>query len=262
MKTAAGLILISLVSTPVLAQTAQPTPQATGNALTRSLNAAPPATAPATVTPGPFPSSPARPAAATTPVSPVTTAAPGVAGPPATTVPRANPASPASAVVPTAPVIASPVVTARPATSATTAPTTPSRPEPAPASASPVPAPPTVLNPAAVAALPFSVTLPTGFQITTGRPGPDFNVYTIRRGNQPFVMIYAGPSSQFPIYSGDIVEAAGRASVVTVEGVQRRAVEHLFQRATRPSEVHVWVSSLEGSDRLIAEQIAQSVDVR
>ncbi len=272
MKTVAGLILVSLVSTSIQVQTAQPSPQATGNALTRSLNGAPPATAPATVNQGPVPSSPARPAAATTPVSPVTTAAPGVAGPPATTVPRGNPASPASAVVPTAPVNAIPAVTARPTTSATTAsrgpaptpipPTASSRSEPAPATASPVPAPPTVLNPAAVAALPFSITLPTGFQITTGRPGPDFNVYTIRRGNQPFVMVYAGPSSQFPIYSGDIVEAAGRASVVTVEGVQRRAVEHLFQRATRPSEVHVWVSSLEGADRLMAEQIAQSVDVR
>ena len=113
-----------------------------------------------------------------------------------------------------------------------------------------------------MAALPFTVKLPAGFQVTSGRPGPNFNVYTVRRGNQPFVMIYAGPTSQFPIYSGEIVQAAGRASVVTVEGSQRRAVEHLFQRPTAPGEVHIWVSSLEGADRLIAELIAQSVDVR
>lgn len=75
-------------------------------------------------------------------------------------------------------------------------------------------------------------------------------------------MIYTGPASQFPIYSGEIVQAAGRASVVTVEGNQRRAVEHLFQRSTSPGEVHIWVSSLDGADRQIAEQIAQSVDVR
>lgn len=129
-------------------------------------------------------------------------------------------------------------------------------------SASPAPTPPTVLNTAAVAALPFTVTLPTGYQITTGRPGPDFRIYTIRRGTQPFVMIYTGPTSQFPIYSGEVVQAAGRASVVTIEGNQRRAVEHLFQRQTAPTEVHIWVSSLEGADRIMAEQIAQSVDLR
>ena len=75
-------------------------------------------------------------------------------------------------------------------------------------------------------------------------------------------MVYTGPASQFPIYSGQTVEAAGRASIVTVEGNQRRAIEHLFQQPTAPREVHVWVSSLEGTDRAIAEQIAQSVDVR
>ena len=123
-------------------------------------------------------------------------------------------------------------------------------------------APPTALSASALAALPFSVTLPAGFQITAGRPGPNFSTYTVRRGAQPFVMIYAGPASQFPIYSGEVVQIAGRASVVTSEGTQRRAIEHLFQRSTAPGEVHVWVTSLEGTDRQIAEQIAQSVDVR
>ena len=136
---------------------------------------------------------------------------------------------------------------------------------PPPAAPSPEPpAPPlvTVLNASAIAALPFTVDLPSGFQIDTGRPGPDFRVYTVRRGPQPFVMIYAGPASQFPIYSGEMVEAAGRASVVGIEDGQRHALEHLFQRSTAPREIHIWVSSLEGADRALAESIAQSVDVR
>lgn len=120
----------------------------------------------------------------------------------------------------------------------------------------------TVLNAAAIAALPFTVELPSGFQIDTGRPGPDFNVYTVRRGGRPFVMIYAGPTSQFPIYSGEMFEAAGRASVVGTEDGQRHALEHLFQRSTAPREIHIWVSSLEGADRALAERIAQSIDVR
>ena len=120
----------------------------------------------------------------------------------------------------------------------------------------------TALDAAAIAALPFTVELPPGFRIDAGRPGADFNVYRISRGERPFVMIYAGPTSQFPIYTGDMVRVAGRASVVSVEDGQRHALEHLFQRSSAPQEVHVWVSSVEGADRVVAERIAQSVDVR
>jgi hypothetical protein len=119
-----------------------------------------------------------------------------------------------------------------------------------------------VLDAPARAALPFSVELPAGFQIVTGRPGPDFKIYTIRRGEQSFVMVYVGPASQFPIYSGEQVEAGGRTSVVVSDGGRRHAMEHLFQRADAPREVHIWTMSLEGADRALAEQIAQSVDVR
>lgn len=127
------------------------------------------------------------------------------------------------------------------------------------------PAPPpvmTTLGAPAVAALPFTVELPQGFRITTGRPGPDFNVYSIRRGDEEFAMVYVGPSSQFPIYDGQMVQAGGRASIVVTENGQRHAMEHLFQRATAPKEIHVWVSSLEGADALLAERIAQSVDAK
>lgn len=120
----------------------------------------------------------------------------------------------------------------------------------------------TVLDSAARAALPFTADLPPGFEIITGRPGPDFRIYTIRRGTQSFVMVYAGPASQFPIYSGQMVEAAGRASILSTEDGVRHAVEHLFQRTGAPREIHVWTMSLDGTDRDLAEQIAQSVDVR
>jgi hypothetical protein len=121
----------------------------------------------------------------------------------------------------------------------------------------------TVLDAAARAALPFSVDLPAGFEIVTGRPGPDFKIYTIRRGDRSFAMVYAGPASQFPIYSGEMVEAGGRASVVSTEGGVRHAREHLFQRdGATPREIHVWTMSLDGADRALAERIAQSVDVR
>lgn len=119
-----------------------------------------------------------------------------------------------------------------------------------------------MLDSAARAALPFTADLPAGFEIVTGRPGPDFRIFTIRRGAQSFVMIYAGPASQFPIYSGQMVEAAGRASILSTEDGIRHAVEHLFQRTASPREIHVWTMSLDGADRDLAEQIAQSVDVR
>jgi hypothetical protein len=162
----------------------------------------------------------------------------------------------------------------RPAPAATTPPTAPDatdRPvadeadadhQPIADAVEPPPPAPVVLDAGAIAALPFTVSLPAGFSITTGRPGPDFNVYTVRRGGQPFVMVYTGPASQFPIYSGEMVEVGGRASVVATEEGRRVALEHLFARATAPREVHVWITSLDGADRLLAEQIGQSVDVR
>ena len=130
--------------------------------------------------------------------------------------------------------------------------------------AAPAPSAPavTVLDAAARAALPFTLDLPAGFELVTGRPGPDFRIYTVRRGDQSFAMIYAGPASQFPIYSGQMVEAAGRASVVSTEDGRRHAREHLFQRATAPREVHIWTMSLDGPDRALAERIAQTLDVR
>lgn len=126
----------------------------------------------------------------------------------------------------------------------------------------PAPPPLTVLDTRAIAALPFSVELPAGFTLTTGRPGPNFSIWTIRRGQQSLVMVYAGPTSQFPIYSGDMVEAGGRASVVASEDGRRVALEHLFTRQTAPQEIHVWIASVEGADRALAERIGQSVDVR
>jgi hypothetical protein len=119
-----------------------------------------------------------------------------------------------------------------------------------------------VLNAAAIAALPFSIELPPGFRIETGRPGPNFKIYTVKRGEKSFAMIYAGPSSQFPIYSGEMAEVGGRATVVANQGGTRHAMEHLFQRETAPREIHVWIMSLEGADQALAERIAQTVDVR
>lgn len=82
------------------------------------------------------------------------------------------------------------------------------------------------------------------------------------RNGQSFARIYVGPASQFPIYTGEVVEAGGRSSVVTTEGSTRHALEHLFQRATAPREVHVWTSSLDPADQAMAERIAGSLDVK
>jgi len=176
--------------------------------------------------------------------------------------PRTAPITPPGSAIPasatTEPPASVPLETLRPTSPpAATAPVA-EAPPPPPA----VPAV-TVLDAAARAALPFSVELPVGFELVTGRPGPDFKIYTIRRGDRSFAMIYAGPASQFPIYSGEVLEAAGRASVVSTEDGVRHAREHLFQReGATPREIHVWTMSLDGPDRALAERIAQSVDVR
>jgi hypothetical protein len=257
------------------AQTAPQTPPAaepSANDLTRDLNSRPPTideylarpmTPPATSAPAPRTSPPAetttRPAStAATPAPRATTPRPAAssAASPAPTAPATTAASPAA----TRPAPVRPAPT-RPTVPAAEAPAVAPAPAPAPAPAAAAPAV-TVLNAAARAALPFSVELPPGFEIVTGRPGPDFRIYTIRRGSRSFAMVYAGPASQFPIYSGEMVEAGGRASVVSTENGVRHAMEHLFQRPDSPREIHVWTMSLDGADRAMAEQIAQSVDIR
>ncbi|WP_447909207.1 hypothetical protein [Brevundimonas bullata] len=227
--------------------------------LTRLLNGGPPAAArPAAATPTPTPvpttAAPVRPTVAPTPrPSPVQAApAPGRVTP--TPTPGATPTPAPTSVAPArAPVAATPIVPAR-----TPAPAPSAAAAPAPASAAS--AAPGALSPAAIAALPFRIELPTGFQLFEGRSAPDSHVYSVRRAGKTFAMIYAGPSSQFPIYDGEQVTAAGRVSVVVPEGTRRIAMEHLFQRSTAPAEIHVWLMSLTGADRDVAERIAQSVD--
>lgn len=279
------------------AQTAPPqtppaTPASPGTAVTFDLNSSPPV--PATyLAPAPAPvpvEAPSSSAPATRPpetprAAPVIAPTPTPAPAPRAAVPAprsAAPASAASALPPrTVPAPADPAPPPRstPGTPPVAAPSPRTAPPTAaPAAVQPAetlvpapavePTPPlaapgvTVLDSAARAALPFTADLPPGFEIVTGRPGPDFNIYTIRGGGRSFVMIYAGPASQFPIYSGQMVEAGGRASVVSAEDGVRHAMEHLFQRPDAPREIHVWTMSLDGADRALAERIAQSVDVR
>lgn len=275
MKTITSVALLLLAGaahaqTPA-GQTPPPASASPSHDLTGDLNSGPPAPAvylapaPATTT-GPAPTVSTVPAPIPTPTPRASApAAPSVAASP----PRIAPIPAAPAPQPrTAPITP-------PATAATAAPRAEplagtsgpaAGPVPAaePAASPPSPAAPavTVLDSAARAALPFSADLPPGFEIVTGRPGPDFRIYTIRRAGQSFVMIYAGPASQFPIYTGQMVEAGGRASIVATEDGERHAIEHLFQRPTAPLEVHVWTMSLDGADRAMAEQIAQSIDVR
>src|SRR5690606_28756239 len=102
------------------------------------------------------------------------------------------------------------------------------------AAAPPAPAP-QGLSAAERAALPFRIDLPPGFQLVEGRAAPGAHVYSARKAGKTYLMIYAGPSSQFPIYDGEQVTAGGRISVVTTEGPRRIAMEHLFQRSAQPA---------------------------
>lgn len=116
------------------------------------------------------------------------------------------------------------------------------------------------LTASAIAALPFRLEVPRGFTVTAQRPAPGVGIYAVRRGERTFAMIYTGPASQFPIYSGEARNAGGRSSIVVADGARRTAMEHLFQRQTAPAEIHVWLSSLDGDDLALAERIGNSVE--
>lgn len=256
MKTVLLASVLLIVPASALAQSP------TAEDLTRMLNGAPPA------------ARPAQPQPQTQPVAPRSTPAPAPVSPRATVAPAStaapNPAQrpvqpPASATVAPrpAPAQAQPPVRA-PVVSTPAAPTRspPAAPEPSRApSATPAPAAGAVaLTPAAVAALPFRIDLSSGFQLFENRGAADAHVWSVRRAGKTFAMIYAGPASQFPIYDGEQVTAAGRTTVIVPEGARRIAMEHLFQRPSAPAEIHVWLMSLDGADRDAAERIAQSVD--
>lgn len=262
--------MIALAAALVISgQTTTPPAQRPGSNLTRDLNSAPPsglATSPATSTavstPTPTPTpTPAPTAGATQALPPIgqTPAASPRPAPATSSAPRTTQTLP--------PIGQSPAATTRPQTPAptTTAPqaTAPRPTTTAPAATPPTAAPaPAALNAAAIAALPFSIQLPAGLTITPARAGANANIYRVQRGDQTLLMIYAGPSSQFPIYDGETVRAGGRASVVVTEGSRRLAMEHLFQRAADPKAIHVWIASVDGADRDLAERIGQSIDVK
>ncbi|WP_284877966.1 hypothetical protein [Brevundimonas sp. MEB006b] len=256
--------MIALAAALVISgQATTPPPQRAGSNLTRDLNSAPPsATPPAASTAAPPQAPTQAPARATSQALPPIGQTPAASPRPA---PAASSATRTTQAQP--PIGQSPAATTRPQTPAptTAAPqaTTPQPTTTAPAATPPAAAPaPAALNAAAIAALPFSIQLPTGLTVTPARAGANANIYRVQRGDQTLLMIYAGPSSQFPIYDGETVRAGGRASVVVTEGSRRLAMEHLFQRATDPKEIHVWIASVEGADRDLAERIGQSIDVK
>ena len=237
---------VLLVAAPALAQTAPASNPA--DDFTRELNGGPPRATTPVIVPAASPA--ATPARTTTPT----------AQPPATVQPRPTPPAAQPRVEPRSQPAATPPAATPPVAIPT--PTTPPTSTEAVAEVAPPPSTVTVLDAAALSALPFRINLPAGFQITTGRPAPDFKVYAIERAGEPFVMIYTGPSAIFPIYEGEQVEAAGRTSIVVTENGGRHALEHLFLRSTAPAQVHVWVASVEPADQALAEAIAQSVDPR
>lgn len=110
-------------------------------------------------------------------------------------------------------------------------------------------------------ALPFRVDLPEGAGLYPGRSGPDFDIFSVRLEGRGLVMIYTGPQSQFPIYSGEQRERAGRRSIIVTEGSRTLALEHLY-RLRDGVELHVWVSAVSDEDRALADAIGQTVEPR
>lgn len=124
---------------------------------------------------------------------------------------------------------------------------------------SPAPAPDTPQIPSGLA---FRVDLPADVELIERPSGPGFDVYQVSRESTPLVGIHVGCCSLFPIYEGRRAEAAGRLSILVNEDGGARAVEHLFVRESDGRQIHVWLYSVTGEDRALAERIAQTVDPR
>lgn len=264
---------LAVVATPAAAQQS-PDERARIEDLTRRLNGAPPA--PQSTTPArPAPASAPQTAASAPPAGPVArqdaeerariedltrrlNGAPPRAEPGAVAPPRPTPTPAPRSVEPSPRPSAAASVAPQPRPQSQPQPQL--QPQPRPEQPAPEAPAPHGLSAAERAALPFRIDLPSGFELVEGRSGPGAHVYSARKAGKTYLMIYAGPSSQFPIYDGEQVTVGGRISVVTSEGPRRVAMEHLFQRSGDPAEIHVWLMAQDGADRDEAERIAQTVD--
>lgn len=135
-------------------------------------------------------------------------------------------------------------------------------PEPVPEAVLEATPPPVLEILTSQAGLAFRVDVPESFDLVERPSGPDFDVYQVSRGDTAFVGIYVGCCSPFPIYDGRRTEAGGRLSILINENGANRAVEHLFVRESDGRQIHVWLHSVTGEDRALAERIAQTVDPR
>lgn len=173
-----------------------------------------------------------------------------IATPPPPQEPEPEPeAQPEPEAVPVPVPAADPEAEVAPEAAAVAEPAAPPEPEPAP------------LTVAERRALPFRVDLPEGAGLYPGRSGPDFDIFSVRREGRGLLMIYVGSQSQFPIYSGDQRERAGRRSIVVTEGGRTLALEHLY-RLRNGVHLHVWVSAVSDEDRALADAIGHTVEPR
>lgn len=218
---AAALALAAVAFAPAVALAQE----ADASDITRDLNSGPPV-----ATPAPSPVPVPRPAP-----RPVPAPAPAPAPRPAPQ-PQPQPQAEPQAVTP--PVTAAPAVTTAPA--------------------APAPAPLTL---AERRALPFRIDLPADGALFAGRSGPDFDIYSVRREGRGLLMIYVGPTPDFPIYTGEERQRAGRRSIVVTEDGKTLALEHLF-RLRDGVQIHIWVSAVTDEDRALADAIGHTIEPR
>lgn len=100
----------------------------------------------------------------------------------------------------------------------------------------------------------FTVDLPTGFEVASRAPGPDFQVFDIGKGGVAHVSIYQGCCASFPLKQGVKVSRRGANLKVAMRG--RRAVEYLWSGR---GQIHVWVQEGADIDTKAADRIAASV---
>ncbi len=136
----------------------------------------------------------------------------------------------------------------------------PAAPAPGVATAPAAPAP-VALTLAERRALPFRIDLPADGALYAGRSGPDFDIYSVRREGRGLLMIYVGPTPDFPIYTGEERQRAGRRSIVVTEDGKTLALEHLF-RLRDGVQIHIWVSAVTDEDRALADAIGHTIEPR
>jgi len=117
----------------------------------------------------------------------------------------------------------------------------------------------------------FNIVIPKGFRVQKESPVEDFELYTISKGNQSYVIIYIGNQPDFPkkIFSDSrqIVDVNTINRTIISEWKNNKLIGkqvkiNLATPGGWPSSIHAWTTQIAPAKMMVAARILDSLSIR